>query len=149
MLYILFCPLFLSFHANEGSWQLVDCMWCVKYINIIINVIIILMPFSSKRLNLWCTNSCKSYKVSNISVYAIGCHCSWCISVTCHDASFHRNRLRMYPAFVNCTTIDWFTEWPKEALVEVAEKYLETVDLGDNEEVSVNLVLFCFVLFYF
>ena len=49
---------------------------------------------------------------------------------------FDRNRLRMYPSFVNCTTIDWFTEWPKEALVEVAEKYLESVDLGDNEEVS-------------
>jgi len=38
-----------------------------------------------------------------------------------------RNRLRMYPAFVNCTTIDWFTEWPKDALLEVAEKYLEEV----------------------
>ena len=33
----------------------------------------------------------------------------------------------MYPAFVNCTTIDWFTEWPKDALLEVAEKYLEEV----------------------
>ena len=22
-----------------------------------------------------------------------------------------RNRIRMYPAFVNCTTIDLFTEW--------------------------------------
>ena len=41
----------------------------------------------------------------------------------------------MYPAFVNCTTIDWFTEWPKDALVEVAEKYLETIDVGGNEEV--------------
>lgn len=38
-----------------------------------------------------------------------------------------RNRLRMYPAFVNCTTIDWFSEWPKDALLEVAEKFLEEV----------------------
>ena len=36
----------------------------------------------------------------------------------------------MYPAFVNCTTIDWFSEWPKDALLEVAEKYLEDVNLG-------------------
>ena len=43
-----------------------------------------------------------------------------------------RNRIRMYPAFVNCTTIDLFTEWPKDALLEVAEKYLEEVSLGDN-----------------
>ena len=35
--------------------------------------------------------------------------------------------MRMYPAFVNCTTIDWFSEWPKDALLEVAEKYLEDV----------------------
>nr|CAD7455963.1 unnamed protein product [Timema tahoe] len=39
-----------------------------------------------------------------------------------------RNRLRQYPALVNCTTIDWFSEWPKEALLEVANKFLESVD---------------------
>ena len=44
-----------------------------------------------------------------------------------------RNRIRMYPAFVNCTTIDWFSEWPQDALLEVAEKYLENMDLGDDE----------------
>lgn len=36
-----------------------------------------------------------------------------------------RNRIRQYPAFVNCMTIDWFSEWPEDALLEVAEKYLE------------------------
>ena len=39
----------------------------------------------------------------------------------------------MYPAFVNCTTIDWFSEWPKDALLEVAEKYLEEVNQGEAE----------------
>lgn len=39
----------------------------------------------------------------------------------------------MYPAFVNCTTIDWFSEWPNDALLEVAEKYLEPMELGDEE----------------
>jgi len=47
-----------------------------------------------------------------------------------------RNRIRMYPAFVNCTTIDWFSEWPKDALLEVAEKYLEEVNLGEAENVQ-------------
>lgn len=48
----------------------------------------------------------------------------------------------MYPAFVNCTTIDWFSEWPKDALLEVAEKYLEEVKLhneGDSDEVVKEL----------
>lgn len=39
----------------------------------------------------------------------------------------------MYPAFVSCTTIDWFSEWPNDALLEVAEKYLEDVNLEDKK----------------
>ena len=39
----------------------------------------------------------------------------------------------MYPAFVNCTTIDWFSEWPEDALIEVADKYLEEMNLGSEE----------------
>ena len=34
-----------------------------------------------------------------------------------------RNRCRMYPGLVNCTTIDWFHTWPAEALQEVAMKF--------------------------
>ena len=41
----------------------------------------------------------------------------------------------MYPAFVNCTTIDWFSEWPLDALLEVADKYLSEDSLGSEEEV--------------
>ena len=43
-----------------------------------------------------------------------------------------RNRLRMFPAYVNCTTIDWFSEWPKDALLEVAMKGLEDVQLASG-----------------
>ncbi|XP_034845406.1 dynein heavy chain 2, axonemal [Mirounga leonina] len=46
-----------------------------------------------------------------------------------------RNWIRQYPALVNCTTINWFSEWPHEALLEVAEKYLMGVDLGTQENV--------------
>jgi dynein heavy chain len=29
-----------------------------------------------------------------------------------------RVRCRMFPGLVNCTTMDWFTEWPEDALLE-------------------------------
>ena len=40
-----------------------------------------------------------------------------------------RERCRMFPGLVNSTTIDWFTDWPSDALFEVAQKQLE--DLTD------------------
>ena len=42
----------------------------------------------------------------------------------------------MYPALVNCTTIDLFNEWPQEALLEVGERYLANVNLEGNEGVN-------------
>lgn len=36
-----------------------------------------------------------------------------------------RNRTRMYPSLISCTSIDWFHEWPADALREVATKFLE------------------------
>ena len=35
-----------------------------------------------------------------------------------------RERLRKFPSLVNCTTIDWFTAWPQDALHTVAEQFL-------------------------
>ncbi len=34
----------------------------------------------------------------------------------------------MYPALINCCTIDWLMEWPKEALFSVARMKLEKLD---------------------
>ncbi len=48
----------------------------------------------------------------------------------------------MYPAFVNCTTIDWFSEWPEDALLEVADKYLENMEFANEEEVRSLLSFF-------
>ncbi|XP_025195967.1 dynein heavy chain 2, axonemal [Melanaphis sacchari] len=40
-----------------------------------------------------------------------------------------RTRLRQYPSLVNCTTIDWFLDWPKDALLEVALNSLTTLEV--------------------
>lgn len=39
-----------------------------------------------------------------------------------------KRRLRMFPALVNCCTIDWFLPWPSDALRDVAEFFLSKVE---------------------
>ena len=34
-----------------------------------------------------------------------------------------RVRCRMFPSLINCCTIDWFDEWPKDALLSVAHTH--------------------------
>ena len=55
-------------------------------------------------------------------------HISLCMSPI-GDA--YRNYVRMFPALVSCTTINWFSEWPKDALQEVALKFLESVQIDE------------------
>ncbi|XP_047429543.1 dynein axonemal heavy chain 2 [Mugil cephalus] len=50
-----------------------------------------------------------------------------------------RNYILQYPALVNCTTIDWFCEWPKDALLEVAERYLDGLDLGSLKGIQTKV----------
>ncbi|CAK9049405.1 unnamed protein product, partial [Durusdinium trenchii] len=52
-----------------------------------------------------------------------------------------RRRVRMFPAIVNCCTIDWFMEWPQEALRSVATHFLQKVDL--SEDVFSGVVEIC------
>lgn len=40
----------------------------------------------------------------------------------------------MFPSLVNCCTIDWFTEWPEEALVGVGTGAIKDCDLGLEEK---------------
>ena len=47
--------------------------------------------------------------------------------------SAFRSRCRMFPSLVNCCTIDWFTEWPEEALLSVSQTAFEMEDLGSDE----------------
>uniref|UniRef100_A0A4W3IMR6 Dynein axonemal heavy chain 1 n=1 Tax=Callorhinchus milii TaxID=7868 RepID=A0A4W3IMR6_CALMI len=48
-----------------------------------------------------------------------------------------RARLRQFPALITCCTIDWFNEWPAEALESVANTFLEELpDLRAEEAVT-------------
>ncbi|XP_038570255.1 dynein heavy chain 6, axonemal isoform X1 [Micropterus salmoides] len=44
-----------------------------------------------------------------------------------------RSRCRMFPSLVNCCTIDWFVQWPREALLSVSEAFFQNVDFGSEE----------------
>ncbi|KAA3680725.1 dynein heavy chain, axonemal, partial [Paragonimus westermani] len=51
-----------------------------------------------------------------------------------------RNRLRQFPALINCCTIDWFQPWPEDALERVANKALQHLDIEDDvRNVTVQL----------
>ncbi|CAM9617574.1 unnamed protein product [Ectocarpus sp. 8 AP-2014] len=43
-----------------------------------------------------------------------------------------RNRAKKFPALVNCTVIDWFQPWPRDALFSVGRKFLSEMDLGSD-----------------
>jgi dynein heavy chain len=51
--------------------------------------------------------------------------------------SAFRSRLRMFPSLINSSTIDWFLQWPDEALRSVALFFLKSVELGDEERAAV------------
>uniref|UniRef100_A0A8D3CE91 Dynein, axonemal, heavy chain 6 n=1 Tax=Scophthalmus maximus TaxID=52904 RepID=A0A8D3CE91_SCOMX len=44
-----------------------------------------------------------------------------------------RSRCRMFPSLVNCCTIDWFVQWPREALLSVSKAFFLNVDFGSEE----------------
>jgi dynein heavy chain, axonemal len=52
--------------------------------------------------------------------------------------------MRMFPALINCCTIDWLQPWPEEALYSVAEMFLENLDYeGINKELVSGLAKMC------
>ena len=53
-----------------------------------------------------------------------------------------RDRLRKFPALINCCTINLFTAWPGDALVAVAKKFLSDVKF-DSEQTRANIVVLC------
>ncbi|XP_070335949.1 dynein axonemal heavy chain 17 isoform X2 [Odocoileus virginianus] len=55
--------------------------------------------------------------------------------------SILRVRARKFPAVVNCTAINWFHEWPEDALVSVSARFLEDTE-GIQPEVKASISLF-------
>ncbi|XP_025904004.1 dynein heavy chain 7, axonemal [Nothoprocta perdicaria] len=43
-----------------------------------------------------------------------------------------RNRLRKFPALVNCCTLDWFQTWPEDALEAVASRFLQDIEMSEE-----------------
>lgn len=44
-----------------------------------------------------------------------------------------RMRIRKFPALINCCTIDWLQQWPEDALLAVATKFLGEIDMPRDE----------------
>ncbi|XP_048222854.1 dynein axonemal heavy chain 17 [Perognathus longimembris pacificus] len=55
--------------------------------------------------------------------------------------SILRVRARKFPAVVNCTAINWFHEWPEDALVSVSARFLQETE-GIQPEVKTSISLF-------
>ncbi|CAF4607569.1 unnamed protein product, partial [Rotaria sp. Silwood2] len=53
-----------------------------------------------------------------------------------------REICRLHPALLNCTSIDWFTEWSEISMSQVADVFLETIDFkilsSDNATINEN-----------
>lgn len=53
-----------------------------------------------------------------------------------------RIRARKFPGIINSTSIDWFHPWPKDALIDVANKFLQETQLESEElreKIAVNM----------
>ncbi len=61
-------------------------------------------------------------------------HVVFCMSPVGED---FRRRLRTFPALVSNVTIDWFSAWPAEALLEVGERFMQDVSLDDGVKASI------------
>ena len=52
-----------------------------------------------------------------------------------------RVRARQFPGLVNKTVIDQFHPWPRDALVSVAERFLQDVDMSGSLDIRANLAM--------
>uniref|UniRef100_H2YF90 Dynein heavy chain 1, axonemal n=1 Tax=Ciona savignyi TaxID=51511 RepID=H2YF90_CIOSA len=59
-----------------------------------------------------------------------------------------RARLRMFPSLITCCTIDWFSEWPDEALQSVAHTFLGDITDIDtsNQKLMNGMVNMCVIM---
>jgi len=69
-----------------------------------------------------CRSDCIKKRITQTNMNMFQCylqrikktvHCAICMSPI---GEIFADRLRRFPSFVNCSTIDWFSDWPVEAL---------------------------------
>jgi len=96
-------------------------------------------PFLTRLDVEWC-------QLSKDSVYQV--------FIACVQANLHlvlsmspvgeafRRRCRMFPSLINCTTIDWYLPWPRQALLDVADRFLSTVE-GLDEAAKKSISKLC------
>ena len=53
-----------------------------------------------------------------------------------------RNQCRMFPALVNCCTIDWFNMWPRDALLNVSKVIINKAELAGQNKLKVRFLQF-------
>ena len=56
-------------------------------------------------------------------------HIHFAISMSPSGTLF-RQRCRVYPSLVNCCSIDWYDEWPADALEAVGNAFLQSVEIA-------------------
>ncbi|XP_055860055.1 dynein axonemal heavy chain 6-like isoform X8 [Biomphalaria glabrata] len=102
-------------------------------------------PDEYERLIIGCRPGAKEAGIPEGNRDAIYDYCIHCVRNNLHIVlcmspvgSAFRSRCRMFPSLVNCCTIDWFIEWPKEALLGVAQSFFKTVSLGCSDEIKVQ-----------
>lgn len=44
-----------------------------------------------------------------------------------------RFRSRKFPAIISCTQIDWYHEWPQDALIGVSQRFLNDIEVPTEE----------------
>ena len=55
-----------------------------------------------------------------------------CLCFSPVGTAFGRRASR-FPSLINCIVIDWFQPWPELALYDVAKRFLQEVELGDED----------------
>ena len=48
-----------------------------------------------------------------------------------------KQRAREFPGVISCTSMDWFHDWPKEALIDVGKNFLAKIDLPTETRDSI------------
>ena len=53
-----------------------------------------------------------------------------------------RIKARKFPGLINATSIDWFHPWPKDALIDVSQRFIADVEFPEEdlaEKIALNM----------